>query len=430
MSEITFQNALVVPGNGETAPGTDVVVADGRIVEIGRDLEVRGEAVDCSGKWLGPGLVDVHTHFREPGQEWKEDIASGSRAAAAGGYTAAVAMPNTDPAIDSGHLARFVMDRGRQVGLVDVVPAGCITLGRQGEKLAHLDELYNAGVRLFTDDGGTVADAGLLRRAMDYVAERDGVIVEHCIDVGLAAGGQMHEGEVSSRLGMAGVPSEAEEIVIARDIALARLTGVRYHVQHVSTAGSVGLIAAAKEEGLRVTAEATPHHLCFDDSYVESANPLYKMMPPLRAASDVAALREGVRSGVIDLVATDHAPHADHEKDHAWEEAPFGVIGLEWAASVVNTVVGLEAGEFFRVLSTAPGELAGLGDHGTLEVGGSANILVFDPEAVTDTSGTVSRSSNAPYLGMDLRGAVVHTMYRGRFTVRSGSLQEVAGVAG
>lgn len=430
MSEITFQNALVVTGGNETPEMGDVRVADGKIVEIGQGLPVTGEAIDCAGAWIGPGFVDVHTHLREPGQEWKEDIQTGSRAAARGGYTAVVAMPNTDPATDAGHLARFVADRGRQVGLVEVVPAGCITAGRRGEKLAHLDELCNAGVRLFTDDGDTVADAGLLRRAMDYLAERDAVVVQHCVDAGLAAGGQVHEGEVSSRLGMTGVPAEAEEIVIARDVALARLTGVRYHAQHVSTAGAVALIAAAKAEGLPVTAEATPHHLYFDHSYVESTNPLYKMMPPLRAPADVDAVREGLRSGVIDMVATDHAPHADHEKDHAWEEAPFGVTGLEWAAAVVNTVIGFGPRDFFRVMSSAPAGLAGLEDQGLLVEGSSANLVVFDPKAGTDTEGTVSRSSNSPYLGLSLTGAVVHTMYSGNFTVRAGALVAPVGVGG
>ena len=430
MSEFTFQNAIVVDGSGQDGTVRDVVVADGEIADIGSGLDVRGEAIDCAGAWLGPGFVDIHTHLREPGQEWKEDIATGSRAAAAGGYTAVVAMPNTEPAIDAGHLARYVADRGRQVGLVDVIPSGCITAGRSGTKLAHLDELCDAGVRLFTDDGDTVADAGLLRRAMDYVAERGGVIVQHCVDAGLAAGGQMHEGTVSSRLGMAGVPSEAEEIVIARDLALVRLTGVRYHAQHVSTAGAVELIAAAKAEGLPVTAEVTPHHLFFDHSRVEEMNPLYKMMPPLRAPEDVAAVRQGLRSGVIDVVATDHAPHADHEKDHAWEEAPFGVIGLEWAAAVVNTVMDLPAEDLFKVMASVPAHIAGIDGQGSIEVGRPANLVVFDPSAATPTNASASRSSNAPYLGLDLRGAVVHTMYGGRFTVRDASLVDSVGVAG
>jgi dihydroorotase len=339
-------------------------------------------------------------------------------------------MPNTDPATDSGFLARYVADRGREVGVVEVVPSGCITAGRAGERLAHLDELWSAGVTLFTDDGDSVADAGLLRRAMEYLAERGGVVAQHCIDAGLAGDGQMHEGEVSSRLGMPGVPSEAEEIVIARDLSLVRLTGVRYHVQHLSTAGAVELIAAAKEEGLPVTAEVTPHHLFFDHSAVEESNPLYKMMPPLRAPSDVAAVRRGLRGGVIDVVGTDHAPHADHEKDHPWEDTPFGVTGLEWAAAVVNSVVDLPPEDFFNVMSVAPAAIGGVQSQGTLEVGAPANLVVFDPKVAADTSGTQSRSSNSPYLGLDLRGAVVHTIYRGAFTVRNGAVTDLAGVAG
>jgi dihydroorotase len=429
MSEFTLQNALVVAGDG-AAENTDVAVVDGVIAEIGRGLGVRGDAIDCAGSWIGPGFVDVHTHLREPGQEWKEDIATGSRAAAAGGYTAVVAMPNTDPATDSGHLARYVADRGAAVGLVEVVPSGCVTAGRAGTKLAHLDELCAAGVTIFTDDGDSVADAGLLRRAMEYLAERDGVIAQHCIDAGLAAGGQMHEGEISSRLGMAGVPRQAEETVIARDLSLVRMTGVRYHVQHLSTAGGVAMIAAAKHEGLRVTAEATPHHLFFDHSFVADANPKYKMMPPLREPSDLEALREGLRTGVIDVVATDHAPHADHEKDHPWEDTPFGVTGLEWAAAVVNTVVELEPVRFFAVMSAKPAAIAGLTTQGRLEVGGPANLVVFDPAGVANTARTVSRSSNSPYLGRDLRGVVQHTIYRGRFTVQNGETVELAGAMG
>lgn len=429
MRDFTLQNALVVTTDG-VAENSDVVVADGVIAEIGQGLETRGDAIDCAGSWIGPGFVDVHTHLREPGQEWKEDIATGSRAAAAGGYTAVVAMPNTDPPTDAGHLARYVADRGAEVGLVEVVPSGCITASRAGAKLAHLDELWSAGVTIFSDDGDSVADAGLLRRAMEYLAERGGVVAQHCIDAGLAAGGQMHEGDISSLLGMTGVPREAEETVIARDLSLVRLTGVRYHVQHLSTAGGVAMIAAAKEEGLRVTAEATPHHLYFDHSFVGDTNPVYKMMPPLREPSDLDALREGLRSGVIDVVATDHAPHADHEKDHPWEDSPFGVTGLEWAAAVVNTVVKLEPAQFFSVMSKNPAAIAGLTDQGRLEVGAQANLVVFTPAAIANTTRTLSRSGNSPYLGRELQGAVQHTIFRGRFTVRNGESAELAGAMG
>jgi dihydroorotase len=430
MFDFTLQNAVVVTPDGVLEGRNDVAVVDGLITEIGQGLDVRGEAIDCDGAWVGPGFVDLHTHLREPGQEWKEDIESGSRAAAAGGYTAIVAMPNTDPATDAGHLARYVADRGREVGLVQVVPSGCITAGRAGAKLAHLDDLWSAGVRLFTDDGDSVADAGLLRRAMEYLGERGGVVAQHCVDAGLAADGQVHEGEVSSRLGMPGVPREAEEMVIARDLSLVRLTGVRYHVQHLTTAGGVELVAAAKAEGLPVTAEVTPHHLFFDHSYIEETNPLYKMMPPLREQSDLEAVREGLRSGAIDVVATDHAPHADHEKDHPWEEAPFGVTGLEWAAAVVNTVVDLAAEDFFRVMSTRPAQIAGIEGQGRLEVGAAASVVVFSPSEAAATTGTNSRSSNSPYLGLDLAGAVIHTIFGGQFTFRSGVASELAGANG
>ena len=263
MNDMVLQGGLVLTPSGSQA--ADVAISEGKVVAVGEGLE--GEQVlDCRGAWVGPGFVDLHTHLREPGQEWKEDIDSGSAAAAAGGYTAVVAMPNTDPPIDSGHLARYVTDRGRGVGLVEVASAGCVTMSRSGERLAHLDELWDAGVRMFSDDGDVVADAGLMRRALEYAGQRGGVIAQHAVDAGLAAGGYMNEGPVSSRLGMYAIPGAAEDIVIARDLALVELTGARYHVQHVATARGVELIAAAKERGLPVTAEVTPHHLAFDDT--------------------------------------------------------------------------------------------------------------------------------------------------------------------
>ncbi len=417
MSELLIQGGLVLRSGGPVE--ADVLVRDGQVVEIGSGLTAPdAEVLDASGCWVGPGFVDIHTHLREPGQEHKEDISSGSAAAAAGGYTAVVAMPNTNPAIDSGYLARYVADRGREVGLVEVVPAGTISEGRRGEKLSHLDELWAAGVRIFTDDGDTVADAGLLRRAMEYVAQLGGVISQHTIDPGLAAGGHMNEGAVSSRMGMMGVPPLAEEVVIARDLALVRLTNVRYHVQHVSTAGAVALIAAAKAEGLPVTAEVTPHHLTFTDAEVRSMSPVFKMMPPLRTDADVAALREALASGVIDCVATDHAPHAAHEKDTTFEDAPCGVTGLEWAAAAVTTAVGLDIERFFDRMSSAPARIARISDrHGqAVEAGIAANLVVFDPATEEVATSTRSQATNSPYLGRTWRGVVRHTIYRGELT--------------
>lgn len=422
MNETLFTNARLVTADGVVEK--DILVKDAVIAEIGTGLHTSGETIDCAGSLVGPGLVDIHVHFREPGQEWKEDIGSGSAAAAAGGFTAVVTMANTDPAIDAGHLARFVIDRGRQEGLVEVVPAGAITMAREGKKLAHLDELWAAGVRIFSDDGDSVEDAGLLRRAMEYLAELGGVVAQHPEDRGLTANGHMHEGSVSSRLGMAGLPALGEETVVARDLALVRLTGVRYHVQHVSTAGTVELVRSAKAEGLPVTAEATPHHLMLDHGEVVRMNPDVKMYPPLRRPADVEAVRAGLKDGTLDVVATDHAPHAAHEKDVPFEEAPRGIIGLETAAAVVNTAVGLDPVTFFQRMSVSPAHLAGLSEQGRWAVpGGKANLVVFDPSASWTPDVYASRAENSPFTGRQLQGRVVATMYGGRLTFRDGKVQ-------
>ena len=415
MSDTILEGGLVMTPGGPKR--LDVRIRDGRIAEMAEHIDAGEEPpLDCSGAWVGPGFVDVHAHLREPGQEWKEDIGSGSQAAAAGGYTAVVAMPNTEPPVDAGHLARFVADRGREVGLVDVVPAGCVTASRAGEKLSHLDDLWMAGVRLYTDDGDGVADAGLLRRAMDYLAQLGGVLAQHAIDDGLADGGHMHEGAVSSRLGMIGIPPEAESTVVARDLALVRLTGCRYHVQHISSVQTLRLLAAAKDEGLPVTGEVTPHHLAFDHDDVASTDPDFKMMPPLRTVEDREALVEGVRSGLVDLVATDHAPHAEHEKEVPFEHAPNGVVGLESAAAVVHTVAKLDPVSFFTRLSIAPAGLVDIEGHGRwIEVGSPASIVAFDPESAFVDGGR-SRSRNSPFRGRDYLGSVRHTLLRGTVT--------------
>jgi dihydroorotase len=361
--------------------------------------------------------------LREPGQEWKEDVASGSRAAASGGYTAVVAMPNTDPPLDDGHLARFVMEQGRKAGLIRVGVAGCLSAGRAGEHLAHLDDLWRAGVRIFTDDGDAVGDAGLLRRAMDYIAELGGVVAEHAEDPGLSRGGHIHEGPVSAELGMVGIPAEAEETVVARDLAIARLTGASYHVQHVSTAGTVALVRRAKADGLPVTAEVTPHHLFFDHEAALDTDSVFKMYPPLRRPEDVASVREALGDGTIDMVGTDHAPHASHEKDVPFEEAPRGVIGLETAVGAVITAVGLDAPDLFDRMSVAPARLAGFEDQGKLIAQGSpASIAVIDPEATHVVESFVSKSANSPFRGRTLSGVVRHTIFEGAITVRDGKV--------
>ncbi len=416
---ILLSGGLVVSGGDASI--SDVLIDGGRVALIGPDLPVEAdEVIDCAGRWVGPGFVDLHVHLREPGQEWKEDIASGTRAAAAGGYTTVVAMPNTAPPIDAGHLARYVVDRGAEAGSARVLPAGCITLGRAGVGLAHFDDLREAGVHLFTDDGDAVADAGVLRRAMEYLGEIGAVVAQHAEDPGLARGGHMHEGAVSARLGLAGLPSLAEEAIVARDLLLVELTGCSYHVQHVSTAGAVALVAEAKQAGLPVTAEVAPHHVALDHTLVESMDPVAKMYPPLRTPGDVAALQQGLIDGTIDCVATDHAPHSAHEKDVPFEEAPRGIIGLETAAAVINTCVSLEPVTFFERMSVAPGAITGQ-RLGQLSVGGPADIVVFDPEAEWTPSAFVSRSANSPWLGRPLRGTVVATLYAGAVTHRKSS---------
>lgn len=415
MHDLLLKGGSVLTHEGISV--TDVAIANGRVAAIGSDLGEAGETIECGGAWVGPGFVDMHTHLREPGQEWKENIASGTAAAAAGGYTALLAMPNTDPPIDSAHLARYVSDQAFRARNAYVVSAGCLTMERAGERMAHLDELWDAGVRIFTDDGDTVQNASVLRAAMEYVAQLGGVVSQHAVDRDLSAAGFMHEGSISSRLGMQGIPREADDLTISRDIELARLTAVRYHVQHLSTARGVALVKAAKEDGLSVTAEVTPHHLMFDHGEVLSMDANYRMMPPLREPSDTAALIEGLRRGIIDVVATDHAPHAAVEKDVPFEQSMSGVTGLEWAASVVNGVVGLDQHDFFDRISIAPARIAGFTDHGQpLAEGAAGNIVVFDPDKRWTPSSTRSRSNNSPYLGRELTGKVRATLLDGVLT--------------
>lgn len=414
MNDIVISGGSVLTGKGIEA--VDIGIADGKVTEIGKDLS-GASTIDARGAWVGPSFVDIHTHLREPGFEWKETIATGTEAAAAGGYGAVVAMPNTDPVTDNAQIAMYVAQRGAQAGFVDVFPAGAITMGRSGDKMSHIDEMWGAGVRVFTDDGDSVDDASVLRLAMEYIANLGGIVAQHAVDANLSRHGFMHEGAVSSLLGMAGIPAEAEEIVIARDLTLVRLTGVRYHVQHIATARGVELIAQAKEDGLPVTAEATPHHLMFDDTFVATMDPDYKMMPPLRSTADRDAIREGLVSGAIDVVATDHAPHAPREQEVPFEHAPNGVTGLEWAAAVANEVIGDDQERFFAAMSQLSAEIADIPTHGiAVTVGAEANIVVFDSALEWTPTETRSISRNAPYFGSTLKGKVLETILAGSVT--------------
>jgi dihydroorotase len=415
---------LVDPASHLDAP-LDVLIRDGEVAEIAASIEpAEATVIDATDKVVAPGLVDMHTHVREPGREDEETLATASAAAAAGGFTAICAMPNTDPVADSAAIVEKVWALGREVGLVDVVPSGAITRGQRGEKMADLGEMARsvARVRLFTDDGRGVQDALLARRAMEYLVAFDAIYAEHCEDAALAAGGQMHEGDVSARLGLRGVPAEAEELMAMRDIALSRLTGCRLHLLHVSTAGTVDAIRRAKEEGLRVTAEATPHHFTLTDDALTGYDPNAKVNPPLRTSADRSAVIAGLADGTIDAIATDHAPHSLEEKDVEFEFAPPGLVGLETALGLAITEL-VEPGhvtipQLIERMSTSPAAILGLEHQGRIRVGAPANVAVFDPGArwTVDPARFHSRSRNTPFGGRTLQGRAVETFYRGRRT--------------
>ena len=401
---------LVIKG----ATNGDVRIVDGRIAELGRDLDATGARVlDAGGCVVTPGLVDLHTHLREPGREEAETVETGSRAAALGGYTAVVAMPNTEPAIDSAGVVQQVLDLGAKA-LVDVHVAGAITVGREGKQLAPLAEMAALGVRLFTDDGSGVQDSRLMRRALEYSTAVGVTLAQHCEDASLAAGGHMHEGEWSSRLGIPGIPAEAEELMVMRDIALARLTGASIHFLHLSTTGSVELVRHAKAAGLRVTAEAAPHHFTLTHERVQTFDPVFKVNPPLRTDADVEAVITGLADGTIDAVATDHAPHAQELKEEPFDQAPPGMLGLETALALSIERLGFDTA--IAALTAKPARIAQIEDtHGTLAEGRPANLVVIDPafEWTVDAAQLASRSRNTPYAGRTLRGKARHTILRG-----------------
>jgi len=411
---------LIRGGTVVDATGTrraDVLVAGDRVAAVGENLEALGaRELDAGGCLVAPGLVDLHAHLREPGREEAETVETGARAAALGGYTAIVAMPNTEPAIDSAAVVRQVLDLGATAPC-DVRVAGAITVGRAGRALAPLAEMAALGVRLFTDDGSGVQDARLMRRALEYASALDVTLAQHCEDGSLAAGGHMHEGEWSSRLGLPGIPAEAEELMVARDIALCRLTGARVHFLHLSTAGSLQLVAAAKAAGLPVTAEVAPHHFTLTHAEVAGYDPVYKVNPPLRTAADVAAVKAALAAGVVDAIATDHAPHAPEAKEAPFDQAPPGMLGLETALALALGELDLAPERVLALLSWQPAAIAGIASEhgGPIIEGAAANLCVVDPAAVwvVDPTLLASRSRNTPYANRKLRGRVRHTILRG-----------------
>jgi dihydroorotase len=411
---------------------TDLLVRDGIIAETGTGLSAAGaRVVDADGLVALPGLVDLHTHLREPGREDAETVETGSRAAALGGYTAVHAMANSSPVADTAGVVEQVFTLGQKAGWTDVRPVGAVTVGLAGERLAELGAMADsrARVRVFSDDGMCVHDPILMRRALEYVKAFDGVIAQHAQEPRLTDGAQMNEGAVSAVLGMTGWPAVAEESIIARDVLLAQHVDSRLHVCHVSTAGSVEIIRWAKQRGIKVTAEVTPHHLWLTDELVRSYDPVYKVNPPLRTDEDVKALRAGLADGTIDIVGTDHAPHPSEAKECEWAQAAMGMTGLETALSVVQHTM-VESGlvgwdDLARVMSTAPARIGQLAGHGQpLETGSAANITLVDPAArwQVDPRRMATKGRNSPFAGRELPGRVVATFYRGHPTVLDGAL--------
>ncbi len=422
MGRLVIKGGRLIDSTGERL--ADVAVEGGLIVEIGSSLA--GDAVlDAGGCVVSPGFVDLHVHLREPGREEAETIETGSRAAALGGFTAVVAMPNTDPPHDSLAVVEMVRRLGVEAGLCDVLPSGCITIGRRGEQLAPLGELAAAGVRIFTDDGNGVQDPLLMRRAMEYSTGLGITLAQHCEVSGLTKGAVMHEGSCCSRLGLPGWPAIAEELMVFRDIELSRLTGARLHLLHLSTARSVALVRAAKADGLRVTAEACPHHFTLTDEMLSGYDSVYKVNPPLRTAGDIAAIKVGLADGTIDAIATDHAPHLAQDKEQPLDQAPPGMLGLETALSLALGELGLDLAQVIALLSSRPAVIAGIADRhgGPLAIGRQANITVFDPDLswVVTPAKLASKSRNTPYAGRTVRGKVRHTVLAGNPVVVDGS---------
>ncbi len=426
---------LIVGASLEGGDRTDILVADGRIAEVGTGLSSAGaRRIDADGLVALPGLVDLHTHLREPGYEASETILTGTRAAAAGGFTAVFAMPNTSPVADTAGVVEQELALGEAAGYATVQPIGAVTVGQKGERLAELGAMAEsrAQVRVFSDDGFCVFDPLIMRRALEYVKAFDGVIAQHAQDPRLTEGAQMNEGVISAELGLAGWPAVAEESIIARDVLLAEHVGSRLHVCHLSTAGSVDIIRWAKKRGINVTAEVTPHHLLLTDDLVRGYDARYKVNPPLRREEDVLAVREGLADGTIDIVATDHAPHPAENKSCEWAAAANGMVGLESALRVVHLAM-VETGllgwdDVARVMSRTPARIGRLTGHGTpLAAGEPAELVLYDPSAggTFTTEDLRGRSVNSPYLGRELPGSVRWTIHQGAATVADGVLREV-----
>jgi len=424
MPDLVLKNGRVIdPANGVDAT-TDIAVRDGRIAALGDGLD-GGEAIDCAGLVVCPGLIDLHVHLRDPGQEWKEDLSSGGRAAAAGGFTTVCCMPNTVPANDTGAITRDIVERAAG-GPVHIRPVGAITRGLEGQQLAEIGEMVTAGAVAISDDGCGVQDSRLMRRAMEYAQPFGIPVVIHPQDDHLFGHGVMNEGWRATELGLAGIPNAAEDSQIDRDIRLSALTGTPLHVAHLSTTGGVELVRRAQGSGLRVSAEVTPHHLLLTDAEMPAYDPDWKMSPPLRSAADREAVVAALVDGTIQAIATDHAPHAPEEKERPFDDAPFGVIGLETCLGVVLALVRegrISLADLIHRLTAGPARLFDL-DAGQIGVGAIADLCCFDPEARwrVEPERFYSKSRNCPWAGKELTGRPLHTIVAGRIVCRDGEV--------
>ncbi|MBO8128847.1 MAG: dihydroorotase [Peptococcaceae bacterium] len=422
--KLLIKNGTVIDPATDKPFQADVLCVDGKIAKMAENISSRGvKTIDATGCLLFPGFIDMHVHLREPGFEYKETIASGTRAAARGGFTGVAAMPNTAPVADNAAVIRFILEKAAQSGSSRVYPIGAITKGSQGKELAPMAEMKKAGAVAFSDDGHPVTNAYLMRQAMEYARMLKVPIISHCEDTALAAGGVMNEGYTATVLGLKGIPSAAEEIMVARDILLAEMTGCALHIAHVSTAGSVRLIRDAKRRGVPVTAEVTPHHFTLTEEAVLGYNTNAKVNPPLRTEADIEALKEGLADGTIDVIATDHAPHATHEKDKEFDYAPFGILGLETAVGLIFSELVdkgvLTLNQVACKCALNPARILGLPEK-KLQVGSDADITIIDPNRreIVDPKDFVSLSSNSPFNGFTLKGLPVATILDGRITMQ------------
>jgi dihydroorotase len=424
MPKLLIRNGRVIDPASQLDGIADILIKSGLIVRVGPNLHATGAvAFDASGLIVAPGFIDMHVHLREPGFEHAETIETGSRAAAAGGFTSVCSMPNTQPVNDDAAVTRYILEQAARYAIVNVFPIGAITEDSQGEKLSAVGSMKAAGAVAISDDGRPVMNSRVMRRAMEFARVFDLPVIDHCEDLNLSAGGDMHEGVESVRLGLRGIPSSSEDVMVARDILLSETTGARLHVAHLSSSRSLAMAAEAKARGLKVTCEVTPHHLALSDADLVPYDSNFKMKPPLRAASDQAALIQGLASGAVDAIATDHAPHPGSEKMQEFEKCPFGVIGLETALGVALEKLvhpgKLSLGRMIELFTTGPARVLGL-NRGTLAVGAPADLTIFDPDLVWtyDVNRSFSKSKNSPFDGWTFRGGPVATIVRGRIVWR------------